>query len=90
MLHKIDREFGVQCSVSQLLFLNNNLCIPGITAIALYAYEAEQVEEISLIKDDIIIRIERVNQGWWRGIAPSGKRGLFPSNYVELQGDLKV
>ncbi len=64
--------------------------VPGITARALFDYQAADTDEISFNKDDIIIKIERVKQAWWRGTNPQGKRGLFPSNNVELEGDLKV
>lgn len=40
-------------------------------------------DEISFDPDDIIENIEMVDEGWWIGEF-QGKRGLFPSNYVEL------
>ena len=39
-------------------------------------------DEISFDPDDIIENIEMVDEGWWIGEC-HGKRGLFPSNYVE-------
>lgn len=39
-------------------------------------------DEISFDPDDIIENIELVDEGWWIGEC-HGKRGLFPSNYVE-------
>ena len=39
-------------------------------------------DEISFDPDDIIENIEMVDDGWWIGEC-HGKRGLFPSNYVE-------
>ena len=38
--------------------------------------------DISFDPDDIIENIEMVDEGWWIGEC-HGKRGLFPSNYVE-------
>lgn len=34
--------------------------------------------------DDIIINIEMIEDGWWRGVC-KGRYGLFPANYVELR-----
>jgi len=32
---------------------------------------------------DIITIINKENEGWWEG-TNKGKKGLFPSNYVEM------
>ena len=40
--------------------------------------------EISFNPGEQITRIEQFDQGWWRGVAPNGQYGLFPSNYVKL------
>ena len=41
--------------------------------------------EISFDPDDIIINIEQIDEGWWRGTRQiDGTSGLFPANYVEL------
>ena len=42
----------------------------------------EDDNEISFDPGDIITNIKRVDDGWWTGIAPNGKEGLFPANYV--------
>ena len=31
----------------------------------------------------MITDIEKIDDGWWRGTAPNGHYGMFPSNYVE-------
>ncbi|KRZ51042.1 Src substrate cortactin [Trichinella nativa] len=54
----------------------------GIRAVALYGYEAGDVDEISFEPDDIITNIDKMDVGWWRGMC-HGKYGLFPANYVE-------
>jgi len=54
----------------------------GITAIALYDYQAMAEDEISFDPNDIISNIEMVDEGWWAGEL-GGKRGMFPANYVE-------
>ncbi|XP_065071787.1 drebrin-like protein [Rhopilema esculentum] len=56
----------------------------GLSAKALYDYQAEGEDEVSFDPGDIIEEIEKVDDGWWKGRAPSGAYGLFPANYVEL------
>merc|ERR1712025_533827 len=55
----------------------------GITAIALYDYQAMAEDEISFDPNDIISNIEMVDEGWWAGEL-GGKRGMFPANFVEI------
>ena len=55
----------------------------GVTAIALYDYEAAESDEISFDPDDVITNIEMIDEGWWRGQC-RGKFGLFPANYVKI------
>merc|ERR1712025_180885 len=56
----------------------------GITAIALYDYQAMAEDEISFVPNDVISNIEMVDEGWWIGEC-HGRFGLFPANYVEVQ-----
>ncbi|NP_001136131.1 drebrin-like protein [Xenopus tropicalis] len=56
----------------------------GICARALYDYQAADDTEISFDPDDFITHIEKIDEGWWRGIGPNGHFGMFPANYVEL------
>uniref|UniRef100_A0A8C4PXQ7 Cortactin n=1 Tax=Eptatretus burgeri TaxID=7764 RepID=A0A8C4PXQ7_EPTBU len=56
----------------------------GLTAVAVYDYQAAVEDEISFDPGDIITNIEMVDEGWWRGEC-NGRYGLFPANYVELQ-----
>nr|XP_040139910.1 src substrate cortactin isoform X6 [Ictidomys tridecemlineatus] len=56
----------------------------GLTATALYDYQAAGDDEISFDPDDIITNIEMIDDGWWRGVC-KGRYGLFPANYVELR-----
>ncbi|OAD67159.1 hypothetical protein PHYBLDRAFT_128295 [Phycomyces blakesleeanus NRRL 1555(-)] len=59
----------------------------GHTAVALYDYAAGEDNEISFHEHEIISNIEFVSEEWWQGLSPDGKTvGLFPANYVELQG----
>ena len=51
---------------------------------AIFLSLTEGEDEVSFDPGDIIEEIEKVDEGWWRGRAPSGAYGLFPANYVEL------
>ncbi|KAG1676607.1 Src substrate cortactin [Nymphon striatum] len=55
----------------------------GLVATAIYDYQAADTDEISFDPGDIIINIEQIDEGWWRGEC-NGCYGLFPANYVEL------
>lgn len=55
----------------------------GITATAMYDYEASESDEITFDPDEQITHIEMIDEGWWRGQC-RGKFGLFPANYVKL------
>ncbi|KAF2356518.1 SH3 domain, partial [Trinorchestia longiramus] len=57
----------------------------GLTAYALYDYQAADTDEISFDPDDVITHIEQIDEGWWRGWC-NGQYGLFPANYVQLHG----
>ncbi|XP_048828900.1 unconventional myosin-Ie-like [Brienomyrus brachyistius] len=48
---------------------------------ALYAYDAQDTDELSFNADDIIEIMEEDVSGWWTGRL-RGKRGLFPNNHV--------
>jgi len=57
----------------------------GISAVALYDYQAMAEDEISFDPNDTITNIEMVDEGWWIGEC-HGRFGLFPANYVQVQG----
>lgn len=50
---------------------------------ALFAYEADESNEISFAKDEILTNIEEKYPDWWYGTNQAGASGVFPSNYVE-------
>lgn len=55
------------------------------TAIAQYAYEKDEDNEIAFAEGDLIVEVEFVDDSWWSGKNSStGEKGLFPANYVEL------
>ena len=56
----------------------------GLCARALFDYQAADDTEISFDPSEIVSNIERIDEGWWQGVGPSGDYGLFPANYVEL------
>uniref|UniRef100_A0A8C4R9N3 Drebrin like n=1 Tax=Eptatretus burgeri TaxID=7764 RepID=A0A8C4R9N3_EPTBU len=56
----------------------------GLCARALYDYQAADETEITFDPDDIIMHVELIDEGWWRGYGSDGSYGLFPANYVEL------
>uniref|UniRef100_A0A336LL60 CSON013696 protein n=1 Tax=Culicoides sonorensis TaxID=179676 RepID=A0A336LL60_CULSO len=59
---------------------------PGVTATALYDYQAAAEDEISFDPDDLITHIDMIDEGWWRGYcARTQQYGLFPANYVQLE-----
>uniref|UniRef100_V9KBM2 Myosin-Ie n=1 Tax=Callorhinchus milii TaxID=7868 RepID=V9KBM2_CALMI len=49
---------------------------------ALYAYDAQDTDELSFNTDDVIHIVKEDASGWWVGRI-RGKEGLFPGNYVE-------
>ncbi|XP_061461568.1 unconventional myosin-Ie-like isoform X2 [Rhineura floridana] len=49
---------------------------------ALYAYDAQDTDELSFNAHEFIEIIKEDPSGWWRGRI-RGKEGLFPGNYVE-------
>lgn len=56
----------------------------GVTAVALYDYDATEENELTLRAGDIITDVEMIADEWWQGKV-SEAIGLFPANYVELQ-----
>ncbi|XP_035228007.1 unconventional myosin-Ie-like [Stegodyphus dumicola] len=49
---------------------------------AIFAYDAQDTDELTFAVDDIITVIKQDPSGWWLGKL-KGKEGLFPSNYVQ-------
>ncbi|KAI8618837.1 hypothetical protein BC830DRAFT_1106842 [Chytriomyces sp. MP71] len=55
----------------------------GLFAKAMYAYDAQEDNEISFAEGEIINAIEKLDEGWWQGTNAAGRVGLFPATYVE-------
>ncbi|XP_058863429.1 unconventional myosin-Ie [Acipenser ruthenus] len=49
---------------------------------ALYAYDAQDTDELSFNADDVIEIVTEDSSGWWFGRL-RGKEGMFPGNYVK-------
>lgn len=49
---------------------------------ALYAYDAQDTDELSFNADDVIEILSEDASGWWFGRL-RGREGMFPGNYVE-------
>jgi len=62
---------------------NSSLC----QARALYAYDPQNSDELSLKEGDVITVTKKEDDGWWMGSLPNGSQGVFPSNYVEVVND---
>ncbi|XP_058805304.1 cytoplasmic protein NCK1 isoform X2 [Phymastichus coffea] len=56
------------------------------TAVVKYNYQAQQPDELSLVKGTRILILEKSNDGWWRGQSGT-QAGWFPSNYTQEEGD---
>lgn len=50
---------------------------------ALFDYTAEQEDELTLKKGDIVTNVTQIEGGWWEGDL-NGKRGMFPDNFVKV------
>lgn len=57
----------------------------GPTATAQYDYEAAEDNELSFPEGATITGVEFPDEDWWLGTY-NGKSGLFPANYVDLDG----
>ena len=70
------------------------LSVPS-TVKAVYDYEAQEDDEISLTDGETISDVTVIDDGWAVGTKSSGKRGMFPRNYCEVScscrhSDLKM
>jgi hypothetical protein len=48
-----------------------------------YDFKAMNPDELSFPKDAIISHVIKTDDDWWEGEYPAGKKGFFPSNYVD-------
>ena len=40
--------------------------------------QAQEDNELSLAEGELIEQIEQLDEGWWQGVGPGGRSGLFP------------
>ncbi|XP_069045992.1 SH3 domain-containing kinase-binding protein 1 isoform X2 [Lepisosteus oculatus] len=60
-----------------------------VEAIVEFDYKAQHDDELTIAVGDIISNIRKDDGGWWEGEI-SGRRGLFPDNFVrEIKKDVK-
>lgn len=53
-------------------------------AIVLHPYDAENEDELSLLRGEYVSIIDKeVDDGWWKGTTERGNTGVFPSNFVK-------
>lgn len=53
-------------------------------ALVEYDYKAQELDELTIKKGDIITNISFKPGGWWEGTLLNGKRGMFPDNFVKV------
>lgn len=53
-------------------------------ALVEYNYEAQEPDELTIRKGDVIKDIKVSNGGWWEGTLKD-KRGMFPDNFVKVR-----
>ncbi|CAK9815717.1 ITSN1 [Anthophora quadrimaculata] len=56
---------------------------------ALYPYQAQNEDELSFEKGDVITVLAKEESAWWKGEL-NGVSGVFPSNYVSPMSDEKT
>jgi len=44
----------------------------------IYPRQATEDNEMTLVEGEYIEQIEEIDEGWWSGVGPGGKSGLFP------------
>ena len=49
---------------------------------ALYDYQPQRSDELTLLRGDRIIVLFKDNNSWWMGELVDGQQGFFPANYV--------
>jgi len=57
----------------------------GVKAVALHAFEAIMPSDLAFQQGDIIWVTNQKDPGWWEGTL-NGKTGVFPANYVAIEG----
>jgi hypothetical protein len=53
--------------------------------VALYAYQAQKADELSITAGEVLNVITKGADGWWKTQSLAGKEGVVPSNYVQAK-----
>eukprot|EP00731_Ephydatia_muelleri_P006436 Em0003g684a len=56
----------------------------GLVAIVTDEFQTSEPQELSLKIGDVITNVKMCANGWWEGVL-NGRKGLFPSSFVQLQ-----
>ncbi|CAG2062031.1 unnamed protein product, partial [Timema podura] len=59
-----------------------HIALYEVEAVVEFDYVAQEPDELSIRKGDIITNIRTQPGGWWEG-SLRGKRGMFPDNFVK-------
>lgn len=49
-----------------------------------FEYDANEDDELSLKKGDVITNVSLYEDGWMKGVL-NGKEGVFPDNFVKVR-----
>ncbi|CAK8690838.1 unnamed protein product [Clavelina lepadiformis] len=61
---------------------------PQHTVVALYDYQANRSDELTMMRGDVIKVLYKDSATWWFGEQTSdGTQGYFPTNYVQIRGN---
>lgn len=56
-----------------------------LEALVEFDYKAQEPDELTIRKGDVIYDINQQPGGWWEGtLGSSAKRGMFPDNFVKV------
>lgn len=81
----LETKPGVE-ELPEALPIPSSVVSSTVTAIAEFAYEKDEDNEIGFEEGDLIIEIEFVDDDWWSGKhSKTGEVGLFPSSYVVVK-----
>lgn len=56
----------------------------GEPAIALYDFEAQGDDELTVAENESLTLVERENDDWWKVRNASGQEGVVPASYIEV------
>lgn len=79
--HSEARDAHVQIGESRALDVHRQLS-DACYVRALYPFNSDELTSLSFVQGDLIRVLSKLDSGWWDGLL-RGRRGWFPSNYVE-------